>query len=121
MDKCPTNGEAFLIEAFLVPNFSNFDYSYQFNELGEIVHRVPRHYTDRNRNEAMRYCRIAIEAVYDYNEKDNRHLSPDLSASEVAYLHKICDSLNSGLNANIVKRKIEELMVMIQNRTIAYL
>lgn len=121
MDKCPTNGEAFLIEAFLAPNFSNFDYSYQFNELGEIVHRTLRHYTDRNRNESVRYCRIAIEAVYDYIEKDNRHLSPDLSTSEVAFLGKICDSLNSGINANIMKRKVEELMVMIQNRTIAYL
>lgn len=121
LNRCPENGKTFLIEAFLAPNFSNFDYSYQFNELGEIVRKMPRHYTDRNKNEAMRYCRIAIEAVYDYMDKDNRHLNPDLTTTEMKFLSRICDDINDSINQNILKSKIKELMVMIQNRAITHL
>jgi Alw26I/Eco31I/Esp3I family type II restriction endonuclease len=121
LDKCPINGEAFLVKVFLSPNFTNFDYSYQFNELGEIVHQTSRHHTVRNKDEAKRYHRIAIESVYDYIDKDNRHVNPDLIPSELSFLLDICNSINSGTNISIVKLKVEELIKVIQNRIITHL
>ena len=86
LDRCPDNGEEFLTQAFLAPNYRYFDRSYAFDARGEIIGEEPRHFTGRNREETDRYRRIAIEAVYDYNDKDNRHLEPDLSADQLFWL-----------------------------------
>jgi len=59
-DKTGEKGENILENAFLKLHYSDFDYSYQFNERGDIVNRTPRHYTERNENEAVRYKRIAF-------------------------------------------------------------
>ena len=82
LDQCPENGEDFLAKAFLEPNYKYFNNSYSFSADGNIVSTSPRHFTDRNQYETDRYRRIAIEAVYDYNDKDNRHLDPTLSAAQ---------------------------------------
>ncbi len=118
MENCPRNGEAFLIKAFLQPNFEYFNYSYTFNSRGEIIGKIPRHYTARSENETERYCRIAIDAVYDYMDKDNRNTAAYLNRSEMSFLGKICDSINSGMNLNVVKRKVVELLENIQQRII---
>lgn len=118
LESCPRNGRPFLINAFLAPNFECFEFNYTFNFKGEIINQTPRHYTDRNRKESDRYYRIAIESVYDYMDKDNRNTAPYLSCSEKDFLCKICDSINTGMNPNIVKRKISELLFNIQTRII---
>ena len=118
LENCPRNGQPFLIEAFLAPNFKCFEFDYTFNFKGEIINQTPRHYTDRNRNESDRYYRIAIASVYDYMDKDNRNTTPYLTRSEKNFLCKICDSINTGMNLNIVKRKISELLFDIQTRII---
>lgn len=118
LEHCPENGEAFLVSAFLQPNFKYFDYAYAFNSQGEIISKVPRHYTARSQNEAERYCRIAIDAVYDYMDKDNRNTMPDLTHSDRMFLEKICSSIHSGMNPAIVKQKIAELLESIQDRII---
>ena len=121
LDNCPKYGQPFLIEAFLRPNFKYFEWSYEFNHKGEITNKYPRHYTDRNKSEFDRYCRIAIDAVYDYMDKDNRNIAPYLTRSEKELLQRICDSINSVMNLNIVKRKIVELLAEIQARIIQQL
>ena len=121
LNQCPNNGEDFLVEAFLKPNFKHFEYSYMFNDLGEIVQQVPRHHTERSRYEMARYQRIAIEAVYDYMEKGNRNVSPNLTEEEDELLNKICNSINSNLDINNSKVQLENLLILMQRRIISYL
>ena len=74
LKKCPNEGELFLIDIFLTPNYHSFNYSYTFNECGEIIKKTRRHHTDRSKNEFKRYCRIAIDSVDDYVKKNNRKI-----------------------------------------------
>lgn len=114
LEHCPANGVPFLVKAFLSSNFDCFNYSYEFNSKGEIINQTPRHYTERSRYEIDRYCRVAIEAVYDFNSKSNRNVAPNLSKDNIAHLSNICKCINSGLDINLVKSKITELMENIQ-------
>ena len=121
LEQCPNNGEEFLVEAFLKPKFEYFEYSYSFNELGEIIRKAPRHHTERSKYEMARYQRIAIEAVYDYMEKDNRNVSPNLTANEKDVLIKICNSINTHLDINSAKSQLQELLALIQRRIVSFL
>ena len=107
-----------MVDAFLKPHFSSFEFSYRFNELGEIVGVTQRHYTDRNAYETDRYVRKAIEAVYDFNDKDNRQLSPKLSQTEKNELISICDEVNSGVSSGTFQRAVMLLIERIQKRII---
>lgn len=118
LENCPKNGEDFLVSAFLEPNYDYFKYSYTFNEKGEIIGKTDRHYTDRNQYETDRYKRIAIEAVYDYSEKDNRHNKHDLTSSELASLKSTCTSIESGISFTNCKQLVINLMESIQKRII---
>lgn len=111
-------GTDVLEKAFLEPHYADFDYSYEFNELGEIVHRVPRHFTERNENECERYKRIAIESIYDYNDKANRNLKPFLTSSEMQQLDSICQRIAKDVNIEEIKSLIVGLMEKIQMRLI---
>lgn len=118
LENCPHNGQPFLISAFLAPNFKYFEFDYTFNAEGDITNQNPRHYTERNKNECDRYCRIAIESVYDYMNKNNRNTTPYLTTSENNLLFRICDNINAGESLNIVKKKISDLLINIQMRII---
>lgn len=122
LESCPKNGETFLIKAFLEPKYECFEYDYEFDQFGGIKSKKPRHFTDRSQNEADRYYRIAIESVYEYSSKDNRHLSPDLSSSEEQSLNDLCKMIEANtysisdlkaatisLVEKIEKRLIQEL------------
>lgn len=85
-----------------------------FNAKGEIVAKADRHYTDRNQYETDRYKRIAIEAVYDYSAKDNRHNKHDLTSSEMATLKSICVSIESGSPFASCKQLVIKLMETIR-------
>ena len=110
-----------MTQAFLVPNYRYFDRSYAFDARGEIIGEEPRHFTGRNREETDRYRRIAIEAVYDYNDKDNRHLEPDLSADQLFWLRGICaDIAAQGYNVRL-KDRLVDLIEDIEKTMIAAL
>lgn len=122
LESCPNNGKDFLVDAFLKPHYDCFKYSYQFNAKGEIIEKMPRHYTDRNQNEIERYIRIAIESVFEYSEKDNRNSKPDLSSSETAILNRICcqiEERTSDFTNN--KQEVIRLVETIEKRIISLL
>lgn len=118
LETCPKNGEDFLVSAFLEPNYDYFKYSYKFNGKGEIIAKTDRHYTDRNQYETERYRRIAIEAVYDYSEKDNRNNKHDLNSAEVATLKSICSSIESDSSLAKNKQLVISLVEIIEKRII---
>lgn len=121
LENCPNNGEAFLVNAFLEPNYKYFEYSYSFNEKGEITHKEPRHFTGRNVNETERYVRIAIESVYDYSEKDNRNNKHDLSSSELSSLNNLCKIIETSSDTPNNKKAVISLIEQIERRIISSL
>lgn len=118
LENCPDKGEDFLSKAFLEPNYMYFNFSYIFNEKGEIIGKTPRHFTDRNLYEAQRYQRIAIESVYDYNEKENRNTSPSLTSDEIKDLNEICLEINNNSDVTTGKLELQQLIEKIQRRAI---
>lgn len=119
LQKCPANGETFLTESFLKPHYKDFEYSYSFDEKGNIIDIVPRHYTDRNANEVERYKRVAIKSLYDYNEKDNRNTVADLSSAETEELKRICIDIESpDADKAELKEKLISFVEKIEERLI---
>lgn len=121
LEAYPDKGEEFLVRAFLEPNYQYFNNSYSFNNRGEIIKTVPRHYTDRNQNETGRYRRIAIEAVYDYNDKSNRNMSHSLNSCEISKLNQICAQINLDVCVAEIKKNLQQLVERIQERAIQQL
>lgn len=118
LENCPDNGEDFLVSAFLEPNYDYFKYSYKFNNKGEIISKTDRHYTDRNQYETNRYRRIAIEAVYDYSEKNNRNNQHDLNSAEIATLMSICSNIENNVSPAKGKQLVINLVETIERRII---
>lgn len=121
LEHCNQEGEQFLEEALLKPNYDYFQYSYTFNELGEITDKSPRHFTDRNQYETERYKCIAFESVYDYNDKENRNIKANLIDNEQRMLNKLCQEISSGVPVEQCKKLLIELMEVIQKRIISTL
>lgn len=118
---CPNNGMGFLIKAFLEPHFESFQYTYGFNARGDIINYRPRHYTGRNENEIGRYVRIAIQSVYEYNEKDNRSNRPDLTPSETGMLQNICSHIEFMPDFIANKQEVTRLVETIERRILSSL
>lgn len=112
------HGREFLVDAFLKPNFRYFEYSYTFSDDGDILTQEPRHFTERNASEMDRYARVAVDAVYDYHEKENRQIAAKLTNNEEYTLSKICKEIESGNPVQNVKNEVIELMNIIQIRLI---
>lgn len=121
LERCSTTGENFLEKMLLSRHYDYFNYSYDFNDKGEIISQQPRHFTERSKNEIERYKRIAIEAVYDYNNKNNRHINSDLNRTEEDLLSSLCTELNLKINYNICYQKFAVLIETIEKRIIASL
>lgn len=121
LTNCGETGEDFLVEALLMPNFKYFNRSYEFNALGEIIKENPRHFTERNMYETERYARIAIEAVYDYNNKENRNVEQNLNDNEMKGLEKLCGKIRNREDLVKIKAFLEYLMMLIQRRIISSL
>lgn len=113
---CGEIGEEFLVEALLKPNFKYFESSYEFTTLGEIRKETPRHFTERNAYETDRYVRIAIAAVYDYNDKENRNVDQNLNDNEMNGLEELCFKIRNGENPVKIKEYLEYLILLIQLR-----
>ena len=116
LTNCGKDGKVFLVEALLKPNFKYFNRSYTFNELGEIIKQTPRHFTDRNVNETDRYVRIAIDAVYKYNEKKNRNVYQNLNEKEMSGLQELCRRIRKEEDLAETKNYLKYLMMLIQSR-----
>lgn len=121
LENCPNNGEDFLVSAFLEPNYEYFKYSYTFDNKGNIISKTDRHYTGRNQNETYRYKRIALESVYDYNEKNNRNLRHNLNSEELEILQSICADIESGKSVTICKQALVNLIEKIEQGIISLL
>ena len=111
-------GESFLINEFLKPNFHYFESSYEFDENGNIIKQTQRHYTDRNKNETDRYIRIAIESVYDFNDKSNRNTKNNLNRLELEKLNEIVYYIDHQFDNKEIKNRIIILLDDIQKRLI---
>ncbi len=102
-------GKNFLIESLLVDKSQYFLYNYKFGENGKIVSKSPRNVTDSTRKEMERYYRVALESVYDYNEKENRNTKPKLDIKFNEKLYWIADNLAKD---NFVEMKNELIKLM---------
>ena len=121
LENCPTYGEDFLEQKLLAQHYDCFNYSYEFNANGEIIFQHPRHFTDRSRNEIERYKRIAINSVYDYNDKYNRNTNNNLTRVELSSLSSLCKELNSLHNYDECYTKLVMLVEKIEYRLISSL
>lgn len=121
LNNCPSEGERFLTDAFLAPNYHFFNYSYSFNEKGEIINKEARHFTERNQNEYERYKRIAIDSVFDYNCKENRNVKTFLSDLEQQELKNLCKKINAQKSIEECKTDLIHLMETIEKRLISNL
>lgn len=118
LESCPIYGKEFLTHAFLEPKYHYFNNSYSFNKDGEITEIKPRHFTDRSKSEIERYKRVAIESVYDYNNKENRNLEPNLSFSQLKQLHSICTEIEAHGYSEFLKNEIVKLIEEIEKNAI---
>lgn len=117
LESCKKQGEFFLEETLLKPNYRYFNYSYTFNEQGDIISQTPRHFTDRNLYETERYKRIAFESVYEYHEKDNRNVKAKLTVDEERLLANLCNSVNTNSITTVqFKEQLNSLVESIQRR-----
>lgn len=121
MENTNGKGEQVLADVFLKPKYKYFQYEYEFNEIGEITATHARHFTERSANEFERFVRIAIEAVYDFNNKANRHVSPDLNNAEMSMVRTICGDIVSAAAPGAISAKIRNLMQVVQEREMAHL
>lgn len=108
-------GKDLLADFFLAPNYQYFEYDYEFNNLGEIVNQTPRHRTERSKNDMERYKRIAMDAVIEYVEKDNRNLKPTISTQNLSLVKDIINQINNNSNPALIKSKIISVMENIQD------
>lgn len=121
LEKCPKNGEAFIVKNLLEPHYSDFEFSYGFNEVGEIISKKPRHYTGRNQDEVLRYKRIAIKSIYEYNDKENRNAKPDLTAEELEKLETLCIKIEEAKDVTVCTDDFRKLIKDIEIRIIGTL
>lgn len=108
-------GKDLLAEFFLAPNYQCFEYNYEFNNLGEIVTQTLRHRTERSKGDMQRYKRVAIDAVIQYVEKENRNLKTIISTQNMLLVKDIINQINNNSNPTLIKSKIISVMENIQD------
>ncbi|MEK5231435.1 Alw26I/Eco31I/Esp3I family type II restriction endonuclease [Lysinibacillus sp. FSL K6-0232] len=118
LTQCGAKGASVLEQIFLAPKYTYFNYSYEFNENGEIIKQTPRHFTQRSANEYERYKRIAFEAIHDYATKENRNTKPSLDNADLVSLSLLCQDITNDGPLPIIKDKIFELFQVIQRKII---
>lgn len=110
-------GTDFLIKSFLEPNLVYFTYDYTFNDLGKITSKTKRNITDATKKEADRYFRIALDAVDDYDEKDNRNIKVTIDNQIKNKIKFIAKRIPNGDYVQL-KKEFVELMDLIQKNVI---
>lgn len=86
---CGENGNEFLIKYLLLNKLDCFNYSYTFNENGEIKEKTMRNFTDASRDEFDRLVRVSFEAIADYNNKENRNIKPCFDKNDIFEIKKL--------------------------------
>ena len=119
--KTGNEGKELLAEFFLQPNYKSFEFDYEFNELGEIVKQTPRHRTERSKDDIDRYKRIAIDAVIDYVEKENRNLKSTISSKNITNINTIIKMIQNKEPKHKIKSSIVNTMKSIQQDIISSL
>lgn len=114
----PDATKKFLIEEILSTNFVSFKYSYEFGEDGIVTKVEERNITDSTKKEMGRFIRVAIQSVFDYNDKENRNTRVNLSQDELIELKKISEMIMKREANFEIKRKLESLLNKIQIRLI---
>jgi Alw26I/Eco31I/Esp3I family type II restriction endonuclease len=117
MDNAGEHGREFLSDQYIEPKNDCFLHTYAFDENGNILRETPRHFTERSSNELDRFKRIAFESVYDYNEKENRQLSPDLTDNEIAELNNLCANIEK-YEYSDCRKWLETIIYNIEKRLI---
>lgn len=107
-------GKELLAEFFLQPNYSCFEYDYKFNNSGDIINITPRHRTESSYKDIERYRRIALDAVINYVEKDNRNAKSTISDINLQKITDIISKINSNSPKEEIKAAIIEVMESIQ-------
>lgn len=116
LDNTGDAGKSFLIKNVLSKNFDCFNYSYTFDDKGNIITKSERHYTDRSKEELDRYIRIAFASVYSFQTKDNRNMKSDLTKTEMDCLHTLLAEIKD--NEDYAYSHFVELNRSIQLRLI---
>lgn len=114
-------GEPFLVQTFLKPNYSSFDFNYTFVEKDsfyDIKTQKPRNRTDSSLREFDRYIKIAIESVHEYNSKENRKAKVQISEDEKKDMKEICTCIKNMIQYNIIKSRLCVLVRNVQIRII---
>ena len=115
-------GCRFLYKEYIEPKYENFRYSYKFDELGNITEKTPRRFTKRSENELERFSRIAFTSVQEYSEKENRHLSPDLTDAERLELARLSQNIQMAevlkTDYSLCRKQLEALVSSIEQRLI---
>lgn len=111
-------GEKFLVNALIAPKRKDFLYSYEFDPSGNITAQKDRKFTMRSSEEFARFARIAVQAVYDYSEKDNRNVSHSLTEREERDLAALVTLVQSG-NDSAALTRLRSLVEAIQVRLLS--
>jgi len=116
-------GTLFLFEELIDSKKTDFLFAYEFDKSGNITNTTDRNFTERNINEFIRFKRIAIEAVYDYADKENRNIKQDLKDDEHNRLMDLCKMIESAENSDEVYYEdclgeFNDLVNCVQNRII---
>jgi len=115
---CQSDGVDFLIKTLLEPKLKYFKNDYQFNHLGQIISVNPRNITDATLKEFDRFVRIALDAVNNYHEKENRNIQTQLDQCDEDILSSLCDDIISHRDQKISSYKLRFLMRNIQDKLI---
>lgn len=115
--KCNNKGQDFLVRSFIEPKMEDFDYDYEFDQLGNITNQTKRNKTERSSGEEDRIIRIAMQAIDDYDKKSNRKQKGDLTLEEKNELLRICFLINKGCFSQ-AEVDFKRLFKIIQTRII---
>ena len=111
-------GIDFITEKILRPKMVYFKNDYIFNKDGTYVEKA-RHITERASEEFERMKRISLEALDDYNKKENRNMNADFSIKEKNIIEQICRNVLAKSYDNAYAL-LEILMKEIQNRQLYF-
>lgn len=114
---CGIKGKAFLIEKLLTSKSKYFNYSYSFDQNGNILNQKTRHKTQRSVTEFKRYIRIALTAAKEFQKKENRNLKEDLLKREKEQLTDLCQAINK--SSTQAHQTLCDLVLSIQGRLLS--
>ena len=111
------NAYIFLKTEFIEPKYEGFAYTYEFDDHGHILNKSERRLTERMRNEKERLTRIAFDAILEYHQKDNRHMTAYLDDIENKMLDQLCIQILNG-DFSSAREHLKTLVKCIEQRMI---